>query len=189
MDVDYLLPFSTRQELRAWLAENSAQKKYCWIAVSMKPAKNTIYYLDAVEECLCYGWIDNTRKKLPDGILAQRLAPRVPGSKWSELNKERVRRLEKLGLMTEQGRRCLPEMSPTAFVIDEEIMAALRSDPQLYANFLEFPELYRRVRIDTIRIKKVQPALFQSRLNKFLEATKMKKMYGNWHDQGRLLDY
>lgn len=103
MDVDYLLPFSIRQELRAWLAENSTQKKYCWIAVSMKPAKDTIYYLDAVEECLCYGWIDNTRKKLPDGILAQRLAPRVPGSKWSELNKERVRRLEKLGLMTEQG--------------------------------------------------------------------------------------
>ena len=84
----------------------------------MKPSPGTLCYLDVVEECLCFGWIDTTRKKLPDGKLIQRLTPRSKNSKWSELNKERVRRLEKLGFMTDEGRKSLPDMS-LDFVIDE----------------------------------------------------------------------
>ena len=113
-----ILQLSNRQELRTWLSENCTCENSCWVCVSMKPSLGTLCYLDVVEECLCFGWIDTTRKKLPDGKLIQRLTPRSKNSKWSELNKERVRRLEKLGFMTDEGRKRLPDMS-LDFVIDE----------------------------------------------------------------------
>lgn len=183
-----ILQLSNRQELRTWLSENCTCENSCWVCVSMKPSPGTLCYLDVVEECLCFGWIDTTRKKLPDGKPIQRLTPRAKNSKWSELNKERVRRLEKLGFMTDEGRKRLPDMS-LDFVIDEQILKALQADEETYANFLEFPDLYKRVRINTIQIKKSQPQLFQSRLEKFIQNTKLNKMYGNWNDDGRLLNY
>ena len=144
--------------------------------------------MDAVEEALCFGWIDSTVKKLPDGRTVQRFAPRRKGSLWSELNKERCRRLEKLGLMTDAGRAVLPDMSEVGFVILPEILEALQTDPALWDNFQKLPALYKRVRIDTIQIKKNQPALFKSRLEKFVKNTKAGLLYGDWNDNGRLLN-
>ena len=89
----------------------------------------TFWYIDAVEEALCFGWIDSTTKRLPDGTTAQRLCPRRPRSVWSELNKERCRRLERLGLMTDAGRAVLPDMSDSGFSIDGDILRELHSDP------------------------------------------------------------
>ena len=66
-----------------------------------------IPYIEVVEEALCFGWIDSTLKRLPDGRLAQRLSPRRARSHWTELNRERCRSLEERGLMTEAGRRAL----------------------------------------------------------------------------------
>ena len=118
----------------------------------------------------------------------ERLTPRSRKSKWSELNKERVRRLTRLGLMTPHGEKCLPEMDPEAFRIDPDILEALQKDPRVYSNFLAFPRLYRHVRLDTIQIKKNQPELFHSRLEKFLKNTRENRMFGEWHDGGRLLE-
>ena len=83
---------------------------------------------------------------------------------------------------------CLPDMAPEAFQIDSEILDALLREPETYAHFLNFPRLYRHVRIDTIQIKKNQPDLFKSRLEKLLEHTRANRMYGEWHDGGRLLE-
>lgn len=115
--------------------------------------------------------------------------PEAKRSSWTELNKERVRRLEKLGFMHDEGREVLPVMEPNAFIIDGVIEQRLKEDHQVYANFMAFPNLYQNVRIDTIQSVKNQPALFQSRLDKFITNTKENKMYGQWHDHGRLLDY
>lgn len=188
MEIDNLLPITTRQELRNWLKNNSATEKYCWIIVSIKPETNKIRYLDAVEEALCFGWIDGIKKKLSDTQTAQRLSPRAKKSPWTELNKERVRRMERLGLMTDQGRKVLPDMTEASFKIDELIMERLKEDVEIYELFLNFPELYRRIRIDTIQQYKHHPELFEKRLNKFIENTRVKKMYGAWHDEGRLLE-
>ena len=65
-------------------------------ANSVTPKTDTVQGLDVVEEALPFGWIDNIGKKTPDGILAVRIAPRKKNSNWTELNKARVRRLEKL---------------------------------------------------------------------------------------------
>lgn len=135
-------------------------------------------------------WLDRwSQKKISDTQLAQRLSPRSKRSSWTELNKERVRRLEKLGLMHDEGRQVLPVIDPNAFIMDGVIEQRLKENPQVYSNFAAFPALYQKVRIDTIQSVKQQPALFQSRLDKFITNTKENKMYGQWHDHGRLLDY
>ena len=186
-----LLKAKNRDELRQWLEQNHETEHECWVVVKRGRPKDdgTFWYIDAVEEAMCFGWIDSTTKKLDSGVTAQKLAPRRPGSLWSELNKERCRRMEKLGKMTEAGRAVLPDMSPSGFVIDKDILEALQADGEVWDNFLKFPSLYQRVRIDTIQIKKKQPELFQSRLQKLVENTKKGCMYGEWNDNGRLLNY
>ncbi len=188
MEIHHLLEVKSRQELREWFIQNHKKESECWVAVKRgKPGVGSVFwYIDAVEEALCFGWIDSTVKKTSDGRTIQKFCPRKPRSRWSELNKERCRRLERLGLMTSAGRAVLPDMSEKGFVIDNDILQALQSDPFVWKNFCLQPELYRRVRINTIQIKKGQPELFKSRLNKFVENTRKGILYGEWNDYGRL---
>lgn len=186
-----ILKAKNREELRLWLENNYETQKECWVIVKRGKPQNddTFWYIDAVEEALCFGWIDSTVKKLDTGITIQRLSPRKKGSIWSELNKERCRRMEKLGKMTQAGKKVLPDMSEKGFNIDINILEALKKDEIVWANFHKFPSLYQRVRIDTIQIKKKNPQLFQKRLEKLIENTKKGIMYGEWNDNGRLLNY
>ncbi|SFL00655.1 Bacteriocin-protection, YdeI or OmpD-Associated [Paenibacillus sp. 1_12] len=80
-------------------------------------------------------------------------------------------------------------MDYDSFKIDSVIEQRLQEERQVYENFLAFPVLYKRVRIDTIQSNKNQLEVFKSRLDKFIINTKENKMYGQWHDHGRLLDY
>ncbi|MFP7332195.1 YdeI/OmpD-associated family protein [Shouchella clausii] len=187
--MENLIRVKTRQELRDWLEEHSTTEKCCWIIVSMTEQPNVIQYVDAVEEALCVGWIDGIKKKISDTELAQRLSPRKKNSHWTELNKERVRRLDKLGLMREEGMKALPDMRPESFTIDKDIENRLKEDEQLYQNFIHFPELYRRIRLDTIQSYRNEPDIFNKRLKKFIDHTRENNMYGQWNDNGRLIDY
>ena len=191
MEVRNLLDALNRDELRKWLEEHYSTETECWVIVKRGRPKDdgTFWYIDAVEEAMYFGWIDSTTKKLNSGETAQKLAPRRKGSVWSELNKERCRRMEKIGRMTDAGRAVLPDMSLSNFKIDEDILKGLQADTQVWENFLKFPSLYQRVRIDTIQIKKKQPELFQSRLQKLIKNTRQGIMYGEWNDNGRLLNY
>lgn len=188
MSVENLITAKSRSELRDWLEKNSTKERFCWVVVSIKPEPGVVQYLDAVEEALCFGWIDGTKKKISDGEVAQRLSPRRKDSNWTELNKARVRRLEQLGLMKEEGRKVLPDMRPESFVIDKEIVRRLNEDRQTLENFMNFPALYRVIRVDTIQSYKSDAELFNKRLDKFIENTKENKMYGQWNDGGRLVE-
>ena len=185
-----LLPITCREQLRQWLENHCEVETECWVTVKRGRPKDpdTFWYLDAVEEALCFGWIDSTTKKLSDVCTIQRLTPRRKNSVWSELNKERCRRLERLGRMADAGRAVLPDMTDAGFVVDKEILEALKADPVVWANFQSFPALYQRVRIDTIQINRRmrRPELFQQRLTKFLDNTRRGIMYGEWNDYGRL---
>ncbi|MDI4647996.1 YdeI/OmpD-associated family protein [Cohnella hashimotonis] len=187
MEIKNLLAVKTIEELRAWLRDNGGTEKECWVVVGMKPASGALLYLDVVEQALCFGWIDSTKKKISETEVAQRLSPRSRKSAWTELNKARVRRLERLGMMKEEGRRVLPDMRPEAFRIDPVIEQRLQVDAAAYENFATFPDLYRTVRIDTIQSYKKDAELFDKRLEKFMQSTRQNKMYGQWHDDGRLL--
>lgn len=106
MDIVNLLHLANREELRLWLSENHSTEHCCWVVAyrTKAPEWSAIPYLEVVEEALCFGWIDSTLKRLPDGRLAQRLSPRRKGSHWTELNKQRCADLESRGLMTDSGR-------------------------------------------------------------------------------------
>ena len=103
MEITEKLHTTSREQWRDWLADNHSTKREIRISTTKSP--DGLQYLDAVEEALCFGWIDSTLKRLPDGRLAQRLSPRRKGSHWTELNKQRCADLEQRGLMTEAGRR------------------------------------------------------------------------------------
>ena len=191
MEAKNILNITTREEFRKWLTENHSKESECWIVAKKgkKPPTDYVWYLDAVEEVLCFGWIDTTHKKI-DGADMQKFTPRAAKSPWSEFNKERSRRLEKLGMMTDAGRSVLPDMSEKGFVIDPEIYQAFQENLVAWKNFQSFPALYQRVRIDSIqRDEKKDREVFDKRLKKLIEQSQAGKMFGDWNDYGRLLDY
>ena len=186
-----ILDIKTRSEFREWLTKNHYKASECWFVAKKGKVAPTdaIWYLDAVEEALCFGWIDTTHKNV-NGVDLQKFTPRSKKTVWSELNKERCRRLEKLGLMTNFGRKVLPDMSTDNFAIDNDIMTMFIENPTAWNNFIRFPPLYQRIRIDTIqRDKKKDNQLFYQRAKKLIEYSAKNIMYGEWNDYGRLLDY
>lgn len=111
MEITNLLEFTSRGELRQWFSAHHATERECWVVMtrSKQPIEGVLPYLDVVEESLCFGWIDSTLKRLPNGHLAQRLSPRRKRSHWTALNIERCADLERRGLMTDAGRKALNE--------------------------------------------------------------------------------
>ena len=98
--------------------------------------------------------------------------------------------MEKLGLMTDAGRSVLPDMSEKGFVIDSEIYQAFQDNPIAWKNFQSFPDLYQKVRIDSIqRDKKKDREVFDKRLKKLIDQSQAGKMFGDWNDYGRLIEY
>lgn len=188
MKATNILNFQHIQEFRDWLAANHDQASECWLFAKKGKTKpvNQIWYLDAVEQALCFGWID-TRHQRIDGINMQRFTPRVKKSKWSELNKARCRRLERIGQMTDAGRRVIPDIESKTFKIDDEIMARFLLNPVAWRNFQAFPKLYQRVRIDSIqRDKSKDNAVFLKRLDRLIDQSELNQMFGDWNDYGRL---
>lgn len=188
--MDNILALTSRDEFRLWLKENGKKEKECWVnCVRGKPQDGIFSYLDAVEEAICFGWIDSVWKKV-DGLTLQRFSPRQRNSPWTELNKERARRLIKLGRM-EEGRKILPPLGPRSFRFDCEIVDALK-EARVWSKFLLFPPLYQRIRIYNVAFYKGKPGYkeaYEKALAHLIEMTKKGQMYGEWNDNGRLLDY
>jgi len=111
MEITYLLDISNRTQLRQWLEENHATAREVWVTTHRGkiPREDAMPYVEVVEEALCFGWIDSTNKRLPDGRLAQRLSPRRKNSHWTALNFQRCQHLISAGLMTESGLTAMPD--------------------------------------------------------------------------------
>src|SRR5512136_3086462 len=98
------LHFTHRDEWRAWLAANHAIAKEAWLVIHKKHAsKSGLSLEDAVEEALCFGWIDGVMHRIDDEKFALRFSPRKKSSVWSQVNKRRVAKLIEQGRMTEAG--------------------------------------------------------------------------------------
>ena len=179
MEITETFHTADREAWRSWLSQHHADKQNIWL-VSFSAASNKprISYLHAVEEALCFGWIDGIAKKLDDERTAQRFTPRRSKSHWTELNKERARRLIAQGKMTDAGFATLPDLSPESFRIADDILMALRADAETWQNFERFPHVYKRIRIGYIEEMRKQPSMFTARLNNFLKKTHENKMFG-----------
>ena len=109
MEIGETLYINTRAEFREWLEKNHKSKKEIWLIQYKKATKKpSINYVEAVEEALCFGWIDGLEKSMDAERYALRFTPRRPKSNWTETNKERARKLIAQGKMTESGRAALP---------------------------------------------------------------------------------
>jgi len=180
MKITTTLDAVTRAAWRAWLVANNANAAEIWLLLR-PPAPGSITYLDAVEEAICFGWIDGLAKRHGDAT-AQRFTPRRARSNWTELNKERARRLIRAGLMTEAGQRTLPELREEPVCVPSDIRARLEAMPGAWAHFESFPLLYRRVRLGYIEEMRRDPKEWEKRLANFLRRTAKNEMFGNWDD-------
>ena len=190
MEYNNILQINCRSKFREWLNKYSGHESECWIHLKRgKPTDDLhFWYIDAVEEALCFGWIDSTNSII-NGKRMQRFTPRRKNSRWTELNKERVRRLEKLGMMTDRGRVVLPNMDENNFHIDPEIEYDLKQ-AGVWLKFKSFPSLYQRVKAYNIAFYKNRNLKIYNRmLNHLIEETRNGCMFGEWNDYGRLLNY
>jgi uncharacterized protein YdeI (YjbR/CyaY-like superfamily) len=176
-----------RSKWREWLSDNHATEREIWLLYHGKAAERQAHeltYLDAVEEALCFGWIDSTRKVHDGGLTAMRVTPRRrTGSNWTELNKFRCRDLIAQGLMTPAGLAVLPDLSDGPLVLAKDIEAQLKADAAVWRTFVAFPERYKRVRVANIEeCRKKDKVAFRRRLQLFIKKTGEGKMYGQWDD-------
>jgi len=99
---------ASRQEWRLWLKENHRSKQSVWLVYYKKKSDiPSVAYSDAVDEALCFGWIDSVKKSLGHESFMQFFCKRKPNSVWSKINKEKVLRLIDEGLMTQAGHECI----------------------------------------------------------------------------------
>ena len=185
MEVTTTYKPTSRAAWRGWLEQNQGTAKEIWVLLDDRPEEPTVLYLDTVEEAICFGWIDSIQKRFSPYERAQRFSPRKQRSNWTELNKERARRLIRLGLMTDAGRATLPDLTIT-FSVADDIAEALKAVPDAWSNFLAFPDLYRRVRIGYVEEMRKNRSEFERRLNNLVQKSAANQMFGNWNDGGRL---
>jgi uncharacterized protein YdeI (YjbR/CyaY-like superfamily) len=109
VEIGETLYVTTRNEFRKWLIENHKAKKEIWLIQYKKATKKpSINYVEAVEEAICFGWIDSFEKGMDAERYATRFSPRRAKSSWTNTNKDRARRMVTEGRMTEAGRATLP---------------------------------------------------------------------------------
>lgn len=179
MKITQTLYITKRSEWRRWLNKYHSTEREIWLVYYRKDSgKPRIPYNDAVEEALCFGWIDGIAKTIDPERSAQRFTPRKPNSNWSELNKERARRLIESGKMTQAGLAKLGDVLEDAFEIPADIIEALKADKQTWENFQEFPDTYKRIRIGYIEEVRKRPEYFKKRLAYFLKMTTQNKKFG-----------
>jgi hypothetical protein len=89
--------------------------------------------------------------------------------------------------MTDAGRATLPTDFNTPFIIKADILALLQSDPIVWQNFQNFPPLYQRIRIGNIQYYRRRKLEYQTKLDRFIAQTRQNIIFGDWHDNGRLL--
>lgn len=188
MKIYNILAPTSFDEFYQWLYANHAREKEVLVEVKKgRTVAGSLSYIDAVYAALCFGWIDSVCRNV-NGKTVQRFSPRQKKSPWTELNKERCKWLEKQGKMTEAGRRALANCMEK-FEISARMQEIIDSDDLLRRHFYSFPEIYQRLRIDSIQRHfpyKNRREMYERQIENFIKQTRLGKMYGNLSDYGRL---
>ncbi|MBN1766447.1 MAG: YdeI/OmpD-associated family protein [Sedimentisphaerales bacterium] len=158
----------TRAQWRGWLSKNHEKSLGVWLVFYKKgTGKATLDYEDAVEEALCFGWVDSIIKKLDDQRYARKVTPRKARSRWSALNKKRVKKVIKEGLMTKAGLAKIeqakksgvwqqPDRPQISGEVPEELAEALKKNKKAKAFFDQLAPTYRKQFIGWIAMAKRQ---------------------------------
>lgn len=179
MEITKTLYVTDRKDWRKWLREHYKSAKEIWLVYPKKETgKPRIAYNDAVEEALCFGWIDSTVKTLDKGRSAQRFSPRKLKSGYSPANKERLRKLVKQRKVIKAVRETLGDILEQKFEIPKDILRAIKANQEAWKNFQKFSDAYKRIRIGFIDGARKRPEEFKKRLRYFIKMTEKNKQYG-----------
>jgi uncharacterized protein YdeI (YjbR/CyaY-like superfamily) len=190
MELGRTLYVATRSEWRKWLQKHHATETEIWLIYYKKhTGVPRISYNDAVEEALCFGWIDSLVKRVDSETYAQKFTPRKPKSKWSELNKRRVKKMIRDGLMTAAGlskidkalltkkEKVAPRISGKTVIISGKLRADLKKNTAAWVNFNNLAPSYQRLYIKWITSAK-RDETYRRRLEEAVELLKQNKKLG-----------
>lgn len=131
---------NTREEWRQWLEDSHQSAQSVWIICNTKKSGlPAVGWSELVEEALCFGWIDSTRKTIDEGSFKQLFSRRKPNSTWSRINKEKVQKLIDDGLMKEAGHACIRVAKENGSWIILDTVEDLIVPEDLNEAFKEYP--------------------------------------------------
>jgi uncharacterized protein YdeI (YjbR/CyaY-like superfamily) len=184
------LHVTSRDEWRAWLASHHASETEVWLIYYKKHSgQPRIPYDHAVEEALCFGWVDSLVKRIDDQKFAQKFTPRRDCARWSALNKKRVRKLIKEGRMTAVGLakidlavldkdpKVKQEQKQRDLGLPRFVKVALMESPKAWEHFQKLAPSYRRLYIRWIMDAKKE-ATRERRLREAVSRLKQNKKLG-----------
>ena len=179
MEVTKTLYVTNRGDWRNWLEEHYKSEKEIWLVYYRKEAgKPRIPYNDAVEEALCFGWIDSIIKKLDEERNIQRFSLRKAKSEYSQTNKERLKKLTKQRKVKPEVLASLEEVDLERFEYPADIMAAIRENEQAWENYQRYSGSYQRIRIAYIDNGRGREGEYKKRLKHFIRMTERGKQFG-----------
>ncbi|SDM28660.1 YdeI/OmpD-associated family protein [Allokutzneria albata] len=150
---------STPAEWRAWLERNCRSSKEIWLIIHHKDSSTpSVRYHEAIEQALCFGWIDGLHRGHDENSSRLRFTPRSPRSTWSAVNRERATRMIDQGLMTEHGQALVDlakakgtwQLVPDSGVLPDDLRDPLDADGAAAANFAKFPPSSKRLILEWI---------------------------------------
>ena len=186
MDIRKALYFKNREEWRNWLNKNSSKETEVWLLHYKKhTVKPSVSLSEAVEEAICFGWIDSKLKRIDSERFILRYSPRRKGSVWSLLNKKKAGKMIEIGMMTASGLSTVEEakrngMWQKAYTnlkknrLPTDLKKALMTKPKAWENFQKFANSYRNMYIGWVtgakteptRKKRIKEVVLRSALNK-----------------------
>jgi len=150
------LHLTDRSEWRKWLEEHHNKEREIWLVYYKRhTCKPRIPYDDAVEEAICFGWIDSIIKRIDENTYCQKFTPRRKKSRWSLINIERARKMIERGKMTSHGLELFEqttknpsliikeEKKPVFIKIPEDLNKKLHTGGDAFRHFMSFPAGYR----------------------------------------------
>ena len=165
---------STSAEWRDWLAQNCRSEKEVWLVLHHKDSGTaSVRYAEAIEQALCFGWIDGVHRKHDAHSSRLRFTPRTERSSWSRVNRERAARMIELGLMTEQGQAMIDlamakgtwQVLPDDESVPDDLCTLLDRNDDARNNFEAFPPSSRRLILEWIA-KAKRPDTRQRRIER-----------------------
>lgn len=166
-----------RLKWREWLAENFETKDEVWFVFPTKASgEASVSYNDAVEEALCFGWIDGRAGTMDEFHGIRRFTPRREGSSYSRPNIERLIWLEGHGMIHPKVRKAVLPVISVPYVFPEDIMAEINKNKDAAENFREFSPPYQRIRVAYIDAARKRPEEFRKRLDSFISKTSQNKL-------------
>lgn len=168
MTLDEALVFNNRDEWRAWLQNHHRTTKGVWLLHYKKEAKKSyLNHIEAVEEALCYGWIDSKLKKIDKERFILKYSPRKQKSVWSKINKDKAETLIRSGKMTRAGLKKIEEAKAHGLWdvaysnkvkerIPSDLKQALQADSIAWSNFQHFANSYRNMYCGWVKAAKTK---------------------------------